>query len=151
MKKIFAALGMLFILAGAYFTFRTKNPPLSSVQQVTRDLDAAQKAIETRSAKQLKSYLSDDFRYGDTDRRDFNTMMGASFLQWRDVQLVRSSERIEIDGNSATATGKFRLSYRPSEGAAIETKSGDYILQLRHEDGQWKVVSASGGEKQFTG
>ena len=145
MKKFFA-IGLLFVLAGAYFTFRTKNPPLSSLQQVARDLDSAQAAVETRNAHALKSFLADDFRAGDTDRGSFNTMMGASFLQWRDVQLVRSGETIEIDGNSAVARGKFRLSHRAQEGAAVETQSGDYVLQLRREEGRWKVVSASGVE-----
>ena len=145
MKKFFV-LGLVFILAGAYFTFRTKNPPLSSLAQVTRNLDGAENAVETRNARALKSFLTDDFRAGDTDRQSFNTMMGASFLQWRDVQLSRSGEKIEIDGNSAVARGKFRLSHRAQEGAPMETQSGDYTLQLRREEGKWKVVSASGVE-----
>jgi ketosteroid isomerase-like protein len=146
MKKWIVLVGALFIVAGAYFTFRRTNSPLSDKQQIAVAMEQAENAVETRSAARLKNFLAEDFRHGDTNRKDISSMMAGAFWQWRDVQLLRNGEKIYVDGDTATVTGNYALRFRPSEGATYEAHGGLYTLQLRRVNNEWKIVSASGGE-----
>lgn len=146
MKKWIVILGALFIVAGAYFTFRRGSAPLSSKAQIALSLDQAETALEDRSAARLTKFLADDFRAGDSNRKDVNTMLAGSFWQWRDVEMLRNGEKISVNGETATVTGNYALRFRPSEGASYEMHGGLYTLQLRNAKGEWKVVSASSSE-----
>jgi ketosteroid isomerase-like protein len=145
MKKLFAVVGVLLVLTGAYFTFR-RAAPLSDEAAISRELDSAEAALEARSAARVTQLLAKDFRTGDTGRKDFNTMLAANFWQWRDVELTRNGEKIAVTGDNATVTGNYAFRFRPSEGAPYEMHGGLYTLQLRRDEGQWKVVSASSSE-----
>ena len=144
--KWIAIAGLMLIMAGAYFTFRKSSSPLSSEAQITRELDQAESALEARSAPRLTHLLSEDFRWGDNDRKEFNQMVAGAFWQWRDVELTRTGQSVTVSGDNADARGTYVMRYRPSEGAAVETHRGNYVLHLRLEDGEWKVAAATGGE-----
>ncbi|HEX8552633.1 MAG TPA: hypothetical protein VF681_13880 [Abditibacteriaceae bacterium] len=146
MKKWIAVVGALFIIAGAYFTFRRANSPLSDKQQIALAMEQAESALESRSAARLKNFLAEDFRHGETNRKDLSSMMAGAFWQWRDVQLLRNGEKNSVSGDTATVTGNYALRFRPSEGATYEAHGGLYTLQLRRVSNDWKIVSASGGE-----
>ncbi len=78
-------------------------------------------------------------------------MMTGAFWQWREVHLTLATQSVEQRDDTARTSGTFSLSYRPSEGAAVETHHGPFALQWQKINGNWKVVSASGDYKQLEG
>ena len=143
MNKIFAAIGVLLVLTGAYFTFRSATP-LSDEAQITQNLDEAQSALEARSAARVTKFLSKDFQIGDMNRKDFNSALAGAMWQWRDVKLTRTGEKITVSGDGATVTGLFKLRYSSTEGGTMETQAGAYTMHLRKEDGESKVLDVKG-------
>lgn len=143
MKKIFAIVGVVLLLTGAYFTFR-RPTPLSDRAQIRQDLDEAETALEDGSAARLSRFLADDFHYEGMNRKDFNTMLAGTMWQWRNVQLTRTAENIAISGDKATVTGTFSLHYDSGEGGAPQAQKGRYQLKLRRDEGQWKVTEVTG-------
>jgi len=145
-RSAFIALGLLFIFAAGFSFWRSSNPPQSDEQILISSLDNAASAIRDRSVGRVMGVLAPGFSTGGTSRGEFNQMMTGAFFQWRDVKLDLSNRKVQINGDSATTTGRFALNYRPQEGASPESQSGDFSLNWQKIDGVWKVVSATGGE-----
>jgi ketosteroid isomerase-like protein len=65
------------------------------------------------------------------------------------VEITRSGETVEIRGEEATVSGQFSASYasiRESRTSPRRSLQGEYSILWRREDGNWKIVSAQGGD-----
>ncbi len=141
-------LGLLLLLAGGAAWWRAAHPPLSPEQQIAAALDDASQALEARSPRRVLAYLTPEFKWNNTSREELSNLLRGTAFQWRDVRLQRFNERIEVNGDSATSSGSYSLTYRNGPQAAPETQNGNYILRWQLRDGEWKIVAATGGDSR---
>ncbi|HEX8834773.1 MAG TPA: nuclear transport factor 2 family protein [Abditibacteriaceae bacterium] len=138
--------GVLLLIFGGWQAWRAANPKLTDEQQVRLHLDGAASALQDRSTARFVNYLAPNFTWNDSSRAEFNQLLAGAMWQTRDVQLQRSDEKIEVRGDQATTTGRFRVSYRSAAQAPPDTRRGTYSLKWKRIDGDWKIISATGGE-----
>ncbi len=146
MRRLIIGLGLVLLLVGGLGYWRASHPLLSPEQQIAANLDDVSSALQNRAANRVLRHLAPEFSWNNTPRKEIGDLLRGSMLGWRDVQLQRSGERIEINGDAATSSGSFRLSFRSSQGGDAQTQSGTYNLQWRKIDGEWKITAAKGGE-----
>jgi ketosteroid isomerase-like protein len=137
-------LGCILVLIGGVIWWRAKHPPLTAEQQIAANMDDAQRALQNRSAGGVLRHLAPDFSWNNTSRQEVSSMTKGSLFQWRDVQVERSNEQVDVSGTEATSTGSFRITYRSSPDAPPQTANGTYSLRWRLITGEWKIVKAEG-------
>ena len=138
------------LLAAVALTFYFLRPPLSPEQQLRRDMDGLQSAVESTSPRGVLAYVADDFKWNDTNRDGLSKLLKGAFIEATQVKAKRTAETYEIRGDSATVSGIFNARYRrirESHDAPMNTLAGDYSLIWQRRDGDWKIVGASGGDK----
>jgi hypothetical protein len=146
LRRASVSVGLFLILLAAYGAWRSANLVQSDTEQIRSVLDAAASGLKDRAASRITGNLTPDFKWGETSRSEFNQILSGALWQARDIDLVRTNEQIEVRGDTATSTGKYRASYRPAPEAGVETNSGNYSVTLRKIDGDWKIQSLRGGE-----
>jgi uncharacterized membrane-anchored protein YhcB (DUF1043 family) len=144
MRKISSrVLALLILLVVGGVAWRLTHPALSPSQQIERTLDDATQSLQNRSVGGVLSVLSKDFSYSGTSRQETADTLRGAFFQWRDVQMHRSNPSAEVRGETANTRGFYTLTFRPTMDAPFETQRGEYSLEWRLENGDWKVVRAS--------
>lgn len=141
-SRVLALIALIVIGAVAW---KITHPILTPSQQIEVALDNAQSALENRSVGGVMSVLSKDFSYDGTSRKDIADALRGAFFQWRDVKLQRTNSSVQVRGETASTRGSYVLKYRPTLDAPLETQRGDYALEWRLEDGNWKVTKATAG------
>ena len=144
LRSAIIALGILFCVIGGYFWWRAANPPLTSEQQIAANLNAAESALKQRSAGGILRHFAPEFSASGTSRDEFSSLLKGTLFQWRDVKMRRSNELITINGNEATSSGSYRISYRTSPNQPRQIQRGNYVLHWRRINDEWKVVKAEG-------
>lgn len=146
MRRFIMLLGLVLLIGGGLSYWRATHPVLSPQQQIAANLDDVASALQSRAANRVLSHLAPEFSWNNSSRKEIGDILRGSLLGFRDVQLQRSGETVQVQGDTATSSGSFRLSYRSSQGGQPQTQSGEYSLQWRKIDGEWKITSAKGGE-----
>ena len=146
MRRFVIGLGFVLLVFGGFSYWRATHPILSPEQQIILQLDDVSSALQNRSANRVLGHLSSDFKWNNSGRKEIGDLLRGSMLGFRDVQLQRSGETIHVNGDSATSSGSFRLNYRTSQGGEAQAHEGDYTLQWRKIDGNWKITAVKGGE-----
>jgi ketosteroid isomerase-like protein len=146
MRYAVLAFGLVLLIVGGIGVWRATHPPLTAEEQIVANIDDAAAGIEQRSVSRLAHYLAPEFSWNGTPRADVTRALAGTFYQWRDVQLQRTVDRVQVSGDTATTSGTYRISFRPAPDAAPETQAGTYTLQWRLRDGNWQIVAAQGGE-----
>lgn len=136
-------LAILILLIVGGLAWRLTHPLLSPSQRVERALDDATQSLQNRSVGGVMSALSKDFSYDGTSRKDIADTLRGAFFQSRDVQIQRTNRSVEVRGESASTRGSYVLTYRPTLDAPLETQRGEYSLEWRMENDEWKIVRAS--------
>ena len=142
LRKLILGLGLLLFVVGGISLWRAMHPPLTTEQQIVANMDDAARALENRLPRGILRHLAPEFSADGTSRKEFDSILKGMLFQWREVQVQRFNERVEVNGDSAVSSGTYRLSYRSAPDAPIESQSGSYSLQWRLLDGEWKVVAA---------
>jgi hypothetical protein len=145
-RFVVLALGLVLLIAGGFGVWRAMHPPLTAEEQIIANIDDAAASIEQRSTSRLARYLAPEFSWNGTPRADVIRMLAGTFYQYRDVQLQRTIDRVQVDGDTATTNGTYRISFRAAPQAAPESQSGTFTLRWRLRDGNWQIVSAQGTE-----
>lgn len=146
MRRVIIGLGLVLLLGGSVVWWRAAHPPLSPEQQIAANLEAAADALQRRSTSGVMRYLAPDFSWNNSSRDELRQMMAGASMQWRDVQLQRLNEKITVNGDEAVSSGSYHLTYRTGPQATPETQRGNYTLRWKLRDGEWKIVTATGGE-----
>ena len=140
------------LLAAIALTFYFLRPPLSPEQQLRRDMNGLQSAVESTSPRGVLAYVADDFKWNDSNRDGLSKLLKGAFLEATKIEATRTGETYELRGDSATVSGTFNARYRrirESRDAPMNTLSGDYAIQWQLRDGSWKIIGATGGDKTF--
>ena len=142
-KNTSRVLALLIILVVGAVTWRITHPPLSPSQRIELALQNATTSLENRSVGGVMSALSKDFAFNGTPRKEIADILRGAFFQWRDVKMQRTQTSIEVRGESASTRGSYILNFRPNIDATVETQRGEYALEWRLENDEWKVVRAN--------
>lgn len=142
LRKLFLTGGAAFLLAGIVFWWQNQTPQTPQ-QQIIAALDDAETAIERRSVSGVMQHLARDFKWNSSSRSEVADLLRGTFFQARDVQITRSGESINVNGETATSTGTYRATYKTSPQGPPETSEGRFTLYWRLEDGQWKMYQAN--------
>ena len=145
-RYVVLALGLVLLIVGGIGVWRAMHPPLTAEEQIIANIDDAAVSIEQRSTSRLARYLAPEFSWNGTPRADALRLLAGTFYQFRDVQLQRTIERVQVNGDTATTSGTYHISFRSAPQAAPESQSGAFTLKWRLRDGKWLIVSAQGGE-----
>lgn len=145
-RKLLVIVGLAMLLFGGISAWRALHPALSPEQQIASQVEGLSQAIQNRSVGNTAGYLAKEFVWHSTPKTDVVEGMRGAFYSWREVQLNPSGLQIEVNGERATSSGNFSLSFRPGPDAAPEVRAGKFKLFWELRDGQWKVVKAEGGE-----
>ena len=146
-NRVLVVAGSLAVIVVALFLLR---PKLTPEQQLRRDMDGLQSAVESTSPRGVLAYVADDFKWNDSNRDGLSKLLKGAFLEASKIEATRTAETYEIRGDSATVSGIFNARYRrvrESHDAPKNTLAGDYSLIWQRRDGDWKIVGASGGDK----
>lgn len=146
-RNILLTAGVLLLLVGGWFSWRNAQPVLSDEQQITASLEALRHAVENRSSKQVSRYLADDFTWNGQSKSELQSQMNGAFLQFRDVTANITGLNVSVNGEKATATGKYSFAFKPSPRASSEATLGEFRLHLVKRDGEWLILKAEGGPK----
>jgi len=126
--------------------WRVTHPNLTDDEQIAANLSGITREAAKRNARGIVRYLGSGFDWQGQKRKDVQRWLGSGFIQSRDLELKLPSVSTQVKGETATTTGTFDLSFRPTPEAPIERRSGSFKLQWQQQDGQWKIVKAEGGE-----
>lgn len=144
MKRLYLLLGIMFSLLVAVFVWRATHPPLSDSQQIAANLDALVDATNRRSARGVSRFLSSDFEFGGTKKRDFQPQLAGALLQYRVVELELSGVQTTVNGDSANSSGRYNLSLKSELASPPELSKGEFKVRWRKIEGEWKIVQATG-------
>lgn len=117
--------------------------------QVRATLAAAESAAEARDAAALKEWISEAYHDdAGNDRRAVGALVGMHLLQQRSVHLLTRTVSLEIPRpGEATAQVLVAMAGSPIDGpellAGVRADLYRFDLELRDEDGSWRVVSAA--------
>jgi len=118
---------------------------LSDSERITANLEELRTAIENRNSRQISNYLAEDFSWNGQNKSEMQSAMNGAFLQSRDVTANITGLDVAVNGETATATGKYSFAYKPTPRASSEVSVGDFKLQLIKRDGNWLILKAEGG------
>ncbi len=146
MKKTLVALGLALMLLSAFLIWRSLRPPLSDHDQIAANIDGIETAADNRRAGDIAFFLAKDFDIGGTKKRDFQNQLVGGILQYRVIDLELRGVEIEVDEETETAKseGRYSLMLKSEYNSPPETMTGDFELEWRKDDGQWKVTKAKG-------
>jgi hypothetical protein len=146
MRRVLLITGALLILLGAIGLWRLTHPHRTDDEQIALTLSDITREAAKRNARGIVQYLGSGFDWQGQKRKDVQRWLAGGFIQSRDVQLKLPSVSTRVNGDQATTTGTFDLSFRQEPTAPVERRSGDFTLHWQRQDGQWKIVKAEGGE-----
>ena len=146
LRRIILVTGSLLILFGAVALWRVTHPNLTDDEQIAASLSDITRNAAKRNARGITQHLGSGFDWQGQKRKDVQRWLGSGFIQSRDLKLELPTVSTQVSGDTATTTGTFNLSFRPTPEAPIERRSGDFKLQWQRQDGEWKIVKAEGGE-----
>lgn len=146
MRKLWMLGAALLLFAGAIFVWRAAHPPLSDAQQIAAALDDIAARAKRRDIAGISGYLSRDFKFGDTGRKEFQNSLVGGVLGYRGVDLVLSQTQTELRGDTAQTTGRYELQLRSELNSPPETYRGRFVLNWRRQDGQWLIARAQGDQ-----
>ena len=146
MKKIFISAGLVLLLVGLFTLWRQLHPPLADEQQILAIVEDIRASTGHKNWREIRSYMTDDFRYSNLKRSDvISGLEGASF-QYRSIDMHLSGVEVQATGDSATASGHYDLETRAETNSPPQQSAGDFKLSLRKEDGSWLIYKAEGGQ-----
>ena len=144
MKRLFLATGTLILLLSAVLVWRITHPALTDHQQIAANLDGIADAASRRSARGVANFLSKDFDFNGTNKRDFQNQLVAGLLQYRVVELKLNGVQTNVNGDSASSAGRYNLSLKSEYNSPPQVSTGEFKLKWRKIDGEWKVVGGQG-------
>jgi len=146
LHHFFLIAGALILIIGALGAWRASRPVLNAEEKIGANLEALRTAVQNRQPRGITTWLADDFQYASFNRRELHSQLAGFFHGAREVDLDLSNVSIQVSGESATATGNFRASFRATPDGAIESRFGRWTMQWRKRDGVWKINKLENAE-----
>lgn len=144
-RNLLLTAGVLLLLLGGWFSWRNAQPVLTDEQRITLNMENLRLAVQNRSSKQVSRHLAEDFTWNGQPKSELQNLMNGAFLQFRDVSANITGLNVFVDGEKATATGKYSFAYKPDARSRSEAVLGEFKLQFVKRDGEWLILSAEGG------
>lgn len=147
MRKLILTAGLVILLIGGFLAYRASRPALTPEEQVTLQLEDIARSARARQVRAVMDHLTSDFKYGTMTRDELRTNLQGAFFQYRsglDVQV--SGVKVEVHGDEATTDGHYTITGQTDPAVAGQTFTGDFKLNWRQEDGQWKVYKGEGSQ-----
>lgn len=144
MRKILLIGGLLLLLLGGFFTWRALHPPLTDEQQIAAALDGITSAANNRQPRGVANYLAKDFKFGSTRKKEFQQSLAAGILQYRVVDLKLAGVQVDVNGETATSSGRYTLNLKSEYTSPAEVFPGNFDLKWRKIDGEWLVTEVEG-------
>ena len=117
----------------------SRTPPEERLRAAMSDLQAS---IEQRDAKELESYLAQDFVGPEgLDREGARRMAQLLFLRHRDVGVRTGPEEVALQAGHATV--RFSAALTGSAGGLLPDSAQVYDVETgwREEEGTWRLTS----------
>lgn len=111
------------------------------------NLDAIAAAASARDAAGVADFLAPKFSFneqGQTERKEFQRQLYAGMLQYRVVNLAINGVKVRVNGENATSAGRFILNLKSEFDSPPELTTGDFALQWKKTEGEWKIVKVKG-------
>ena len=148
MKRNLILSGIVVLLLSAVLIWRALHPPLTDEQQIAANLDAIVAAANARDAASIADFMAPQFALGDqgqTERKEFQRQLYAGMLQqYRVVDLKINGVQNSVEGENAHSEGRFLLNLKSEFNSPPEPHAGDFKLEWRKIDGEWKIVKVEG-------
>jgi hypothetical protein len=141
-RKVLLWAGLVLLIGGSWLAWRIANPPLSAEKQIAQNLESMGKAVSGKNARGVTGWLNDDFRWESHSKREVHSQLAGFFFNSDAVNLQLSNVQIKVNGERATASGRFLLSYQVSPSTPLETRTGSFRSQWVQKDGEWRIQSA---------
>ncbi|HVF11077.1 MAG TPA: hypothetical protein VNA16_09760 [Abditibacteriaceae bacterium] len=145
LRRVLLATGGLLLLFGGIALWRVTHPHLTDEEQIAANLSDLTRAAAKRNARGITQYLGSGFDWQGKQRQEVQRWLAGGFIQSRDLQLSLPSVSTQVNGERATTSGTYDLSFRQTPEAPVERHFGDFKLHWQRQDGQWKIVKAEGG------
>lgn len=145
-RNLLILAGLLLLIFGGWMAWRKAHPPLTDEQQIAANVEAVRQAIEARNARRIVAYLADDFTWNGAKKNEIESQLTGGFWQARDITANVAGLQITQNGDTATSTGNFSLTLRPSPHSRADAYTGKFTLHWKKRDGQWLVTKLEGGE-----
>jgi ketosteroid isomerase-like protein len=149
MKKNLVAIGLAILLFSLFFIWRSFRPALSDQEQIAANFNRIEVAADNRRVGDIVFFLSKDFDFNGTKKRELQKQLIVGIMQYRVVDLELRGVEIEVNAETETAIseGRFSLTLKNEFNSTPEIINGDFELEWRKDAGSWKVTKAKGSPK----
>ena len=140
---------MVALLFCGFVGWKITHPPLTPEQQIRANMNGLTRAVRNTSPRAIIGYLAPEFKWNKTSRDEAERLIREASISATQVEVTRTAEKIEVRGESATATGDFTIRYRllqESKNVPAHSSSGQYVVTWQKQaDGNWKIAQIDGG------